>query len=287
MGVKHDQISGALNKTTTFPWHGIGHCSDGSAVLIFPFLRATWELQDHNSELDRDRRVKWKDVFVSGHFQDRWFRVLYVLDKIASMEATMKKSDREFAWINAHQELPLWLDLLHFYIPMLLDALVVALGRIISDAPDSFPREFKKLFRKDVDFTKAKLRCDEQEFRSVLSCNREWHDKVRPVEQKSTRDSIVHRLSKWQVGTRSGVDQGATDTVTAQLQGEGADLSPKDGLRQAEELLTGLCDFLSALPPEIWIKREFDRRELITAPDARCIGGRFLRILPDVIHVES
>ena len=286
MGDKHNQIVQALNETTAFPWHGVARCSDGSAVLIFPFLRATWELHDHNRQLSRDRSIKWKDAFVIGHFQDRWFRVLYVVNKITSLEGTITESDRGFDWIDAHQELPLWLDLFHFYFPMLLDAMVVALGLIICDAPESFPRQFKTLFREDMEFSDAKLRCDEEAFRSALSNSRDWYKKIRPMDGKNIRDSIAHRLSKWQVTTQRGVP-GDSQIVRAQLQGQDSDISHEDGLKSAEERLSGLCAFLSALPSETWIRTQFEGRDLITAEGIRDVGGRFLPELPEAITIET
>jgi hypothetical protein len=139
---KHEQIAETLNDTGQFPWHGVARCSDGSAVLVLPFLRATWELHQHNQELERARKIKWRDAFIAGHFQDRWFRVLEVINKLTQHETTILRDDHDFEYIATHRELPLWLDLFHFYAPMLLDATVVVLGLILSDAPSSFPRQF-------------------------------------------------------------------------------------------------------------------------------------------------
>jgi len=287
MGRKHHQIADALSQTITFPWHGVARCSDGSAVLIFPFLRATWELRQHNEQLARDRKIKWKDIFVSGHFQDRWFRIFNVMNKITNLESTIAGTDRGFEWMTAHQEFPLWLDLFHFYVPMLLDALVVALGLIISDAPASFPKQFKALFKENIDLASLKLRCDEHAFRSTLNENREWHDRIRPSDRKSVRDSIVHRLSKWQITTQGGLEETATQSVKAHLHGEDSDIAPEDGLREAEEIMAGFCSFLSALPPETWINEKFEGRDLITAGDPRHIGGRFLPELPEIVQVDG
>jgi len=287
MGGKHHDIARALNEVIAFPWHGVARCSDGSSVLIFPFLRATWELHNHNQELARDRRIKWKDTFVSGHFQDRWFRVFYVINKITQLETSVTKSARDFEWLDAHQEFPLWLDLFHFYMPMLLDAMVVALGLIISDAPESFPSRFKTLFKEDIDFAASKLRCKEEALRTTLSRSRGWHDMIRPPAGKSIRDSILHRLCKWQVTAQGSVDPDADQIVRAQLQGENSDLSPEDGLREAGEFLSGLCAFLSELPPETWIRRQFEGRDLIMAEEPHHIGGHFLPMLPKIVQIEG
>ena len=131
---------------------------------------------------------------------------------------------------------------------MLLDAMVVAFGLIISDAPASFPRQFKTLFKENVDFEASKLRCDEGALRSALSGNRRWHDKIRPPAGKSIRDSIGHRLCKWQVTTQGGVDPDAAQIVRAQLQGEDSDISPEDGLREAGSSFRGYVRFSQHCP---------------------------------------
>ncbi len=128
MGADHHQIARALNSAIDFARHGVASCKNGSAVLIFPFLRAIWELQQHNEQLQRERKIKYRDVRYTGYFQDRWFRTLYVLNKITSLERTLGGEHKGFCWIDAHEELPCWLDLFFFYTPMLMDSMTVALG---------------------------------------------------------------------------------------------------------------------------------------------------------------
>jgi len=282
----HKQIAKSLNDNDLFPWHGVAQCSDGTAVLIFPFLRAIWELQQHNQKLERDLKLKWRDAFIVGHFQDRWFRALEVINKLTQLEATMLSENHDANWSIAHRELPLWLDLFHFYVPMLLDATVVALGLIISDSPSSFPRRFKVLFKEELNLDGMKLRCKDDEFIEMINKNREWHDQIWPSNGKSIRDSIVHRLSKWQITTRTGFDESAAKIVNAKLQGEDSDISPEDGLIEISRILAGYCSFLSSLPSEVWISNAFDGRDLITAGDAKYIGGRFLPTLKNVIQLQ-
>lgn len=53
MGKTHIEIASKLNSQGSFPMHGIVKRQDGSAVLVFPFLRAIWELWQHNEEITR------------------------------------------------------------------------------------------------------------------------------------------------------------------------------------------------------------------------------------------
>lgn len=287
---KHEQISESLNDTEQFPWHGVARCSDGSVALVFPFLRATWELLQHNQELERARIIKAGDFFVASYFQDRWVRVCKVINKLAQLEIMILSDQHHLKSLDANQELPYWLDLFHLYFPMLLDATVVALGQIISDAPSSFPREFKSLFKEGLNIDGMKLRCAEKDFLEMIKRNRSWYDQIRPKKEKSVRDSIVHRLSKWQITTHTEINESSNivlnKTLKAHLQGEGSDISSEDSLNNTKRFLIGFCSFLSSLPSETWISNKFDRRDLKTADDENDIGGRFLPLLPDVIQIN-
>lgn len=87
------QIVQTLNETTVFPWHGIARCSDGYAVLLFPFPRAALDLKNHNQQFVRQRKIQWKDVLASHFFHSRWNDVYCVITKIASLEDTISKSE--------------------------------------------------------------------------------------------------------------------------------------------------------------------------------------------------
>lgn len=163
---------------------------------------------------------------------------------------------------------------------MFADALTVALGRLLSDAPDSFPREAKQLFGDSSWIVKCKLRCDERDLSIALSQNRDWFLQIRPDQGKGIRDSIVHRLCKWQVTTRGQSDIDFQKKIYAELEGVAADIPTDEALDTIANVMTGLCSFLSALPLETWLKHEFDGRDLITSDTSDGIGGRFLPTLP-------
>ncbi len=269
--------------------HGIVREQDGSAALVFPFLRAIWELWQHNKEAIRQRKLKFRDARYVGYFQDRWFRLLQVLNKIISLENIILGDQRTSQeWSIAYQEFPFWLDLFFFYAPMLADALTVSLGQLLSDAPDSFPREAKRLFGNSSWIAKCKLRCDERDLLTAISQNRDWFLRLRPDEGKGIRDSIVHRLCKWQVTTihgRSEIDW--QEKIRVELEGVAADISPDEALDTISSVMTGLCSFLSALPLETWLRHEFEARDFITSATGNGIGGRFLPTLPINLDEET
>jgi hypothetical protein len=275
----HHDLAALLNSRLDFPRHGIVRLAEGGEVLVFPFLRATWELWQHNKESSRQRKVKVADSRAVGYFQERWFRVLYVLRKITSIEKMLQSEGRGFEWIDAHKELPCWLDLYFFYLHMLADAMVVSIGRLLSDAPESFPQEAKNFFREDAWAQGSKLRCDAEGLLATVARHRGWFDLIRPPEGKGIRDSLVHRLCRWQVVLCGEGEVDWPKTVQATLEGVASDIAPEEGLDAIEKTMSGLCDFLSALPGETWLNTAFEAQDLVTSNRVDSIGGRFLPAL--------
>jgi hypothetical protein len=280
MSADHDSIARILNSKVSFPQHGIVKNRDGSAVMVFPFLRATWELWQHNQEVVRTRKLTFRDAGFAGFFQDRWFRLLYVLNRITALEEILTGDPKGFKYIDAHSELPCWLDLFFVYIHLLADSMTVALGRLLSDAPGSFPREAKSLFGDSSWVDCCKLRVDRNHLVTLLAQNRDWYLRIRPLgTDKGIRDSIIHRLCKWQVVLLGQSDVDWAKEVRAQLEGVDADISRDEALSTIGEVMAGLFSFLTALPRETWMRREFESRDLITSRTGAGLGGRFLPLL--------
>jgi len=275
-------LCGIVGIQASFPQHGIVRLQEGGAALVFPFLRATWELRQHNEEASRGRKIKVRDVRAVGYFQHQWSRVLFVLNKISVLENTLRGYDRSFEWIAAHQELPCWLDLFFVYSRMLADALTVSLGRLLSEAPNSFPRDAKHLFRDHSWLPKCKLRCDNDALLTAVRQHGEWFDQISPTIGKGIRDSLVHRLCKWRVVFALGNDDLPT-AIQAELEGLSADLAPDEGIALIGTIMTGMCSFLSALPAETWLNRQFIGHDLMTSASGRGLGARFLPALPIAI----
>jgi len=121
----------------------------------------------------------------------------------------------------------------------------------------------------------------------MVDDNRDWYDLVRPSSGKSVRDSIVHRLCKWNIGTRSELDKIDTKVICAELQGKDSDVSTEDGVVAARNILSGFCNFLTSIPIEAWLWKEFEGRDFITAPATKYLGGQFLPLLPKTIELSD
>lgn len=268
------EIARRLNLVAPFPQHGIVRWGDDRAALVFPFLRATWELAEHNATLTRKRRIKIRDEIVAFNFQHRWFRVLYVMNRIARLTSAIEREEDVLNRFGELNELPYWLDIFFVYARVLADSIGACLGRILSDKPGSFPLDAKKLVREESWITHAALRCSPDELRLALTKGAAWLDLISPNTRKGIRDSIVHRFSQWQVYVSQ--NKGASRIAQAQLFGVDTDIAKDEGLSTIAGIASGMCAFLSALPMETWIRREFDGRDIIVSVDGSGLAARFI-----------
>lgn len=271
-----------LNAKTRFPNHGIIKRKCGSKVLVFPFLRATWEVALANQP---GTRATLRDQLDLSVFQDRWNKVILVLNKITKLENVILgfdsdeaepgvRPEKHWEYVNAWSELPCWIDLFFVYTRLLADATAVALSFLVCNAPRSFPKDAKRLFLNSNWMRHCKMRVNANVLEEAIKEHREWFSLICSQDSnKSLRDSIVHRMSRWQVYVAHGDMRGM-------LLGTNTDLPRDDPFASIETIMRGFFSFLSALPPESWLAREFKTSDLVFGDSRSTMGGRFLPVLP-------
>lgn len=135
--MKSENLLSDLKQNVEFPRHGWAVDDDNCIYLLFPILRAVWEIQQGFIEGTLTTPLKVRDFDRMGGFQGLLFkRMIPILGKIArAEELILSGADRNGApieeWMpvkEAEDYLPIWVECFYIYFKVLADYLVVALG---------------------------------------------------------------------------------------------------------------------------------------------------------------
>jgi len=297
------QLLEEIRREVKFPRHGWASDTDHCIYLVFPILRATWELSPFELAFRRPTSSipfsLFRDSLRMGYFQSMLFRILQVLGGIARAERLiLSDANRNGAPIEeyglvleAKQLLPIWLDCFYFYFRILADRLTVALAPLVSTTPMSIFRKYRELLKEAESPSKdwhSKVNTDH--FLRAIRENSDWYrNLVGPVydtgrNKKGVRDSIAHSLADTEIIEGLGPSGKKIIQVRFCVTGDsdsGVIVPDIDILSTVTSVIRGFCDCLSSLPAEIWQERNFSVTDLaFRAEDNWPAVTRFFPSLP-------
>ena len=271
--MKPEELLAQIKSRKSFPSHGWATDSDNCIYLVFPILRAIWELSETPSSVP----LNVIDFVNMSYFQRSFSRILQVAGKIARAEELLLSgaarngvSVEEWAPVaEAEEMLPIWVECFYMYFRVMADRLAVALGPLVlaGKAHASFPTEYKTLLKYaeagDVP-REWKMKVDASTFFRAIKDNRKWYQMlVGPIngKKKGIRDTIIHRLVQSIVVTE--IDEKDTPKkICVRFERAKSDIPDIDILSGISDVISSFCDCLSALPNELWQQREFHVADL-------------------------
>ncbi len=259
----HAEFLTEIRQRAPFPRHGWAKGQDACLYLVFPILRATaiWK--------QTGRALSVRELDRMSYFHGAFKRILYVLEEITHAEDLIRSGgDRpgtkpeEYGPVDhANVMLPIWVEYFYIYFKHVAYRLTAALRPLVSNSPGTFPHEYKNLLkeaRKGAFPTQWNIKVHQETLLNAIRNHSDWYcfvaDDPTDPGKKGIRELLIHKLvesvPQYEIGSDQRVKR--IQIHLREPRGTTEVRHDVDIFSAVPDVISSFCDFLSALPPDLW-----------------------------------